>query len=159
METQNERLDREVIELLNELRVVLPGVQVLFGFLLLLPFQPAFADMTELDRTLYFIALLAMAMAAVLLIAPSTYHRIRFRERDKERLVRISNVLILAGTALLGVAMAAVMFLIGDLLYGEVVGAVVGGGTAVVVSGMWYALPVTRKVHDEGDAAPKPVDR
>lgn len=148
METGKERVDREVIELLNELRVALPGVQVLFAFLLLLPFQQAFVQLTALDRTLYFIALVATATAGVLLIAPSTYHRIRFRDGDKEQLLRTSNVLVLLGTALLGLAIATVLFLIADILYGEVVGGVVGGVAAVVVAGMWYGLPLSRKVRD-----------
>lgn len=145
-----ERLDREVIELLNELRVALPGIQVLFAFLLLLPFQARFVEMTELDRTLYFVALVATAAAGVLMIAPSTYHRIRFRDRDKERLLQTSNVLVLVGTALLGLAIATVMFLIADLLYGEVVGAVAGVVSAAVVTLLWYALPLSRKARDRG---------
>lgn len=151
VETRKERMDREVIELLNEIRIVLPGIQVLFGFLLLLPFQQSFGEMSELDRSLYFVALVASATGGVLLIAPSTYHRIQFRNRDKERLLRTSNVLILVGTAALGLAIATAMFLIADIIYGELVGVVVGAIAAVVVAGMWYGLPLSRKVQD-GDA-------
>lgn len=156
VETGKERMNREVIELLNEIRIVLPGVQVLFGFLLLLPFQQSFGEMSELDRSLYFVALVASAIGGVLLIAPSTYHRIQFRNRDKERLLRTSNVLILVGTAALGLAIATTMFLIADMIYGELVGVVVGAIAAVVVAGMWYGLPLSRKVQDDdaGEGAP-----
>lgn len=149
-ETEKERVDRELIEMLNELRVALPGVQVLFAFLLLLPFQQAFAQVTPLDRGLYFVAFCATATASVLLIAPSTYHRIRFRDGDKEQMLRTSNVLFLAGTALLGLAIATVVFLIADVLFGEALGAVSAAVAAGVVVWFWFALPLSRKVKDAG---------
>jgi len=147
-ETEKERVDRELIELLNELRVVLPGVQVLFAFLLLLPFQQAFAAVTPLERGLYFVAFAATAAASVVLIAPSTYHRIRFRDGDKERMLRTSNVLLLAGTALLGLAIATVTFLITDVLFGDAVGAIAAAAAAAVVVWFWFGLPLSRKAQD-----------
>lgn len=147
-ETEKERVDRELIDLLNELRVVLPGVQVLFAFLLLLPFQQAFAAVTSLERGLYFVAFVATAAASVLLIAPSTYHRIRFRDGDKERMLRTSNVLLLAGTALLGLAIATVTFLITDVLFGDAVGAIAAAVAAAVVVWFWFGLPLSRKAQD-----------
>lgn len=149
-ETEKERVDRELIEMLNELRVALPGVQVLFAFLLLLPFQQGFAQVTALDRGLYFVAFAATATASVLLIAPSTYHRIRFRDGDKEQMLRTSNVLFLAGTALLGLAITTVIFLITDVLFGEIVGAVAAAVAAGVVAWFWFGLPLSRKVEDAG---------
>jgi len=90
-ETQKERRDRELIELLNELRVVLTGVQVLFAFLLTLPFTDRFRDLVPTQRLMFSVAFTATAMASVLLMAPTAYHRIRFRQRDKERMLRWSN--------------------------------------------------------------------
>ena len=98
-ETEKERLDRELIELLNEIRVALPGIQVLFAFLLLLPFQQTFREnQGDVERAAYFVALLAALAATVFLIAPTTFHRIRFRERDKLALITISNRLVLAAS-------------------------------------------------------------
>lgn len=147
-ETEKERVDRELIELLNELRVVLPGVQVLFAFLLVLPFQQGFTGLTPLERGLYFFAFIVTAFASILLIAPSTYHRIRFREGDKERMLRTSNVLLLAGTALLGLAISAVIFLITELLFGDAVGAIAAAVAAAVVVWFWFGLPLSRKAQD-----------
>ncbi len=87
-ETHEERVNRELIELLNELRVALPGVQVLFAFLLAVPFSQRFAETTELQRDTYMVALLSTLAGSVFLIAPTAYHRIRFRDRDKEALLR-----------------------------------------------------------------------
>ena len=147
-ESDEERLDRELLELLNELRVVLPGVQVLFAFLLLLPFQQTFPQISPLERSLYYVAFAATAAASVLLIAPSTYHRIRFRDGDKERMLRLANRELLAGTALLGLAIAMVTFLITDRLFGETAGTVAGGVAAVVALSFWFGLPISRKVRD-----------
>lgn len=148
-ETEKERVDRELIELLNELRVALPGIQVLFAFLLVVPFQQGFAQVSPVERGLYFVAFVATAAASILLIAPSTYHRIRFRDSDKERMLRSSNRLFLAGTALLGVAIATVAFLIADVLFGEAVGAISATVTGVVIAGFWFGLPLGRKAHDQ----------
>ena len=88
-ETHEERVNRELIELLNELRVALPGVQVLFAFLLAVPFSQRFSETTDLQRDTFMVALLSTLAGSVFLIAPSAYHRIRFRDRDKEALLRI----------------------------------------------------------------------
>ena len=93
-----EDLDRELIELLNELRVVLPGVQVLFAFLLAVPFSSGWTRVTDLQRDVFFLAFICTAAASILLIAPSAYHRLRWREGDKEQMLRTSNRLAIAGT-------------------------------------------------------------
>ena len=149
-ETEKERIDRELIELLNELRVVLPGVQVLFGFLLVVPFQQGFAEVTELVRVVYYVAFMTAALANVLLIAPSTYHRIRFREGDKENLIRLSGRLLIAGTASLAVSLTATVFLITDVLFpgGPGIAAAITAG--IVVAGFWFGIPLLRKADDEG---------
>src|SRR5881394_1531035 len=97
-ETPKERADRELIELLNELRVVLPGVQVLFAFLLAVPFANGWTRVTDLQRDVFFVAFLCTAAASILLIAPSAYHRLRWREGDKEQMLETSNRLAIAGT-------------------------------------------------------------
>ncbi|CAN5325121.1 hypothetical protein BH18ACT12_BH18ACT12_02890 [soil metagenome] len=106
-ESNEERHDRELIELLNELRVALPGVQVLFAFLLTVPFSNGFPKLGGFDRDIYFVAFIATAVSTVLLIAPSSYHRLRWRQRDKERMLVISNYLTIAGLAALAVAITA----------------------------------------------------
>src|ERR671916_2197791 len=95
-EDRQERTARELIELLNELRVALPGVQVLFAFLLTVPFTQRFPDITSLQRNVFFVAFLSAAAATAFLIAPTAYHRIRFREGDKEQMLQTANVLALA---------------------------------------------------------------
>jgi uncharacterized membrane protein YedE/YeeE len=147
-EDRKERIDRELIELLNELRVVLPGVQVLFAFLLLLPFQQTFDRVTSFERGVYLLAFLAATASSILLIAPSTYHRIRFRDGDKKRMLETSGRLLLAGTVCLAVSIAAVMFLVVEFLFGGLVGAVVAGIAAVLLAGFWYGIPLTRKLRD-----------
>src|SRR3954470_23935070 len=90
-ETEKERLDRNLIELLNELRVALPGVQVLFAFLLAVPFNQRFAEVTDFQRDVYFATLMCTAVATALLLAPSTLHRIQFRQDDKKFIVSSAN--------------------------------------------------------------------
>src|SRR5439155_7893583 len=126
-ETEKERVDRELIELLNELRVVLPGVQVLFAFLLTVPFSNGFSRMTDLQRDVYFASFIAATAATLFLIAPSTYHRIMFRRGQKERMLRTSNHLAIVGTVFLALAMAAAVFVITDILFREVAAGIVAG--------------------------------
>ena len=148
METEKQRVDRELIEQLNEFRVALPGVQVLFAFLLVLPFQTAFADATQLQRGLYYLAFIATATASVLLIAPTTYHQIRFRERDKARMLQTSNQLFLVGMGLLGLATVAVTYLVTSVVLGDPMGALAAAVAAVLVAYLWFGLPLYRKARD-----------
>jgi len=142
------RLDRELMELLNELRVALPGIQVLFAFLFTVPFTQRFKDLTDLQRTTFFVAFLAAAAATVLLIAPSANHRIRWRERDKESLLRRANVMTIAGLAILAVAMTAATFLVTDLLYEVPAASITAAGLAGAFAIAWYVLPLSRKLRD-----------
>ena len=143
-ESAKERLDRNLNELLGELRVALPGVQVLFAFLLTVPFQQGFQKVTPFEKSLYFITLLATAMAAALLIAPSALHRIEFRQDDKHYIVFTANRLAIAGFAFLGVAMTCATLLISHFLYGQTAAIVVGIGAGTIIFGLWYALPLAR---------------
>jgi predicted neutral ceramidase superfamily lipid hydrolase len=147
-EESKERIDRELIELLNELRVALPGVQVLFAFLLAVPFSQRFERVTDLQKDAYMAALLCTVGGSIFLIAPASFHRIRFRDRDKEHLLFISNRFAIAGTVLLAVAMTASVFLVTDLLFKgpatAVITALVGGLFGVV----WFVLPLLREARD-----------
>jgi len=143
-EDSKARLDRELIELLNELRVALPGVQVLFAFLLTLPFTQGFDKLDGSQRTVYFTTFLCTALAVALLIAPSSYHRLRFRHRDKEHMLQIANRLLIAGMAFVALAVTGVVYLITDLLYGVPWAAMATAGVAGWFAWFWYGLPLTR---------------
>jgi hypothetical protein len=149
-ETGKERVDRELLELLNELRVALPGVQVLFAFLLAVPFQARFQEVTSFQRDVYFFTLSCAAVATALLIAPSAYHRINFRMRDKEVLLLISNRLTIMGIGVLGLAIVGVMVLISDVLFGTV-GAIASGACAAALFAlMWAVLPLRERRRADG---------
>jgi amino acid transporter len=137
---KREKLDKELIELLNELRVALPGVQVLFAFLLIVPFNSSFeAD----QKPAYMVALSATLLATALLIAPSAYHRLRWRERDKERMLRVSNWLAIAGIAAVAVAMTASVYLVTDVLFDTVGTVLCTVASAIVFALGWFALPLS----------------
>jgi predicted membrane channel-forming protein YqfA (hemolysin III family) len=141
-----ERLDRELNELLQELRVALPGVQVLFAFLLTIPFAQRFTTLSGAQKTAYFIAFLSTAIATILLIAPTAFHRIEWRQRDKERILRTSTGLALLGLAFLTAAMTATIFVVTDVLYDTpwaVVTAVIAG---IVFALFWFVWPTTRRL-------------
>jgi Family of unknown function (DUF6328) len=149
-EGEKERVDRELIELLNELRVVLPGVQVLFAFLLTVPFSNGYSRITELQRDLYFVSFLCATVATILLIAPSTYHRIMFRRGDKEQMLFTSNRLVLVGTVFLAFAMSAAVFVITDVLFGVTAASVTAAVGFLAFAGFWYVLPLARRLQAPG---------
>ena len=144
-----ERLDRELIELLNELRVALPGIQVLFAFLLTVPFTQRFAALSGVQRDVYFAAFLATGVASVLLMAPTAYHRIRWRQYDKERMLRTANRLAIGGMLCLASAIAAVVFLIADLLFSSAAGALASAAISALLAWLWFGLPLSRRIRDE----------
>jgi hypothetical protein len=145
---ENGRLDRELIELLNELRVTLPGVQVLFAFLLIVPFSQRFGEVNDLQKYTYLLGLTCTALGSALLIAPTPYHRIRFRDRDKEAMLKTANRLAIAGTMLLAVAMSSAVFFVTDFLFRSPVPALVTGVVAGSFLLFWYVLPLTRELRD-----------
>ena len=136
------RLDRELLELLNELRVVLPGVQALFAFLLIVPFNERFARVTGSERGIYTVALLAAAVACVLFITPAAFHRLRFRRHDKAQLLRIGNRCAIAGLAALAVAMVAGVYLVTELLFGAPVAGVLTAIVAIPIGALWWMVPL-----------------
>jgi hypothetical protein len=141
-ESAAERANRELIELLNELRVALPGVQVLFAFLLTVPFAQGFDQLDASDRRVYFSAVLATVAATICLMAPTAHHRLRFRSRIKEQLLKVANIFAVVGLVFLAYAMGAVTYVITDLIYPgtapRIVTAVLAGAFAIV----WFVLPV-----------------
>jgi Family of unknown function (DUF6328) len=143
-ETEQERVDRNLQELLGELRVALPGVQVLFAFLLVVPFNQRFTSINQTQRTIFFVTLLFATAACVCLIAPTIHHRIEFREQDKQRIVIAANRLAIVGLTLLAVAMSGAIVLITDMLYRSTTVAVVAGALALLFATVWYAVPIRR---------------
>ena len=151
-ESKEERLDRNLSELLQELRVALPGVQVLFAFLLAVPFQQGFTKITGFQEKVYFATLLLTAASAVLLISPSAYHRMTFRMQQKDDLVFLANKLVIAGLALLALAMTGAIMLITDVLFGPVATAVTSVLALTMFVVFWAVLPLQRRgrLRDEG---------
>ncbi|HYH28730.1 MAG TPA: DUF6328 family protein, partial [Actinomycetota bacterium] len=137
------------IELLNELRVALPGVQVLFAFLLTVPFSQRFGEVGDLDRAVFTVGFLATMVSSVLLIAPTAYHRLRWRKYDKERLLETANRLAIGGTAFLALAIACVVFVVVDLLYGIGAGSAAAGAAAGMLAWFWFGLPLLRTLREE----------
>ena len=144
-EANSEKLDRELIELLNELRVALPGVQVLFGFLLTVPFAQGWERVTDTERLVFFLTFLATAIATALLIAPSVQHRILWRARDKEALLRRANTLALAGTVFLALAVTGAVWVVTDVIYDEAPTALITAAVAGLFAWVWFAAPLIRR--------------
>jgi Family of unknown function (DUF6328) len=149
-EDRTERVNRELIELLNELRVALPGVQVLFAFLLAVPFAQGFTHTTDFQRALFFVVMSLTAVSLALLIAPSAWHRLRFRQQDKERILQASNKMSIAGLGFLALAMTGAVMLIADFIYSPTLTIVSGVAAAIVYGLLWYVLPLT------GPRGPRP---
>jgi len=145
-ESAKERLDRNLEELLGGLRVALPGVQVLFAFLLVLPFQSRFPNVTPFQEKVYYATLLSAALASVLLIAPSARHRIRFRKNDKAYVVFTANRLAIGGLAFLGLGMVGAVLLVSDFLFGTVAAIVATATVAGGVAWLWFGSPIARDV-------------
>jgi hypothetical protein len=147
-ESRDERLNRELIELLNELRVVLPGVQVLFAFLLTVPFTNTFSRITNTQRQVFFAVFLLTAASTALLIAPSAYHRLRFRQHDKEQMLTTANRLSIGGLVLLTFALVGATFLVADLLYHTTAAALLTAAVAGFFAWFWWGLPLWRRLQD-----------
>jgi hypothetical protein len=147
-ETGKQRVDRELIELLNELRVALPGVQVLFAFLLAVPFAAGWSRVTEFQKDVFFITLCSTAVSAAFLIAPSAYHRFHFRNHEKERLLLLANKLMIVGLFFLLISMIGVIVLIADVLYSGTAVIVAGVFAAALYLGLWAVLPLWHRGTD-----------
>jgi high-affinity Fe2+/Pb2+ permease len=153
-ESEGERLDRNLSELLQELRVALPGVQVLFAFLLAVPFQQNFTEITSFQERVYFATLLLTALSAILLISPSAYHRLTFRMQQKDHLVLLANRFTIAGLGCLALAMTGAIVLITDVLFGTTATIVTGASAFFLFVLFWYALPLKRRLSSEEEPDP-----
>jgi FtsH-binding integral membrane protein len=148
-ETEKDRQNRNLDQLLQELRIVIPGVQVLFAFLLAVPFSTRFARVDQFERVVFFVALLFAELSVVLLLAPSVQHRILFRQDQKEYLIRVGNLLTIAGTTALAVAMTLSLVLVSHFLYG-IWAALTSGATAMLAfATIWYVIPIERRMRTE----------
>lgn len=142
-ESAKERTDRQLLELLNELRVALPGAQVLLAFLLTVPFSARFDQLDRMQHRVYYACLLCTTAATILLLAPAVYHRLRWGRGGKAETVRVAHLLFLAGTITLGVSVVAAVFLVSDLLYGGLASGLATGITLGVLILTWVVLPLT----------------
>lgn len=145
-ETPKERADRELIELLNELRVVLPGVTVLFAFLLAVPFAKGWSEVSPFQRDVFLVAFLATGVAVAFLTAPSSYHRLRFREGEKARLVETGSRLTIVGIAAFAVALEAVVLLVVDFVLSRDAAIAATAGFAVLLGWLWFGLPLVGRL-------------
>jgi Family of unknown function (DUF6328) len=138
------RRDRQMIELLNELRVALPGVQILFAFLLTVPFAQRFPKLTSFQADVFYITLLATTLSAACLIAPSAAHRLRFHQHDRDWLIESANLLMIVGLAFLAIAIGAAFLLITDVMFDGVRVWIYSVGVWLAILGLWFARPLMR---------------
>jgi amino acid transporter len=144
-EEEQERLNRQLTELLTELRVAMPGVQVLFAFLLAVPFQQRFATVDSFQRGLYLVTLVAAATATAFFIAPSAYHRIAFQQHEKERIIRLGTRQFLCGLVALAVAMTGAVLLVTDVLFQAPTEIIATGGVAALFLWLWFGIGLLRR--------------
>jgi hypothetical protein len=144
-ETPIERLDRNTMELLNELRVAGTGIQIMFAFLLVAPFNTGFKHVSEFGRIDYFVTLICVALAAVLLMAPSIHHRILFRHGEKPYLIWMANRLAIAAMVFLTIGFTGILVLLADVVLGGPAPVIMGVLSASIITGLWFALPLARK--------------
>ena len=144
-ESQPERLDRNTVELLNELRIAGTGIQVMFAFLLVVPFNTGWKQVDGFERTVYFVTLLVVALAAFLLMAPPIHHRLLFRHGEKPFLIRVGNYMAIGGMICLGLGFVGILVLISDVVVGGAAPAVVGALSLALVAGLWFVLPLARR--------------
>jgi O-antigen/teichoic acid export membrane protein len=144
-EEEQERLNRQLTELLNELRVAMPGVQVLFAFLLAVPFQQRFAQATTFQRDVYLATLLAAAAATALLVAPSAYHRIAFQQHEKQRIIKLGTREFVCGLVALAIAMTGAVLLVTDFLFQATTTVLVVTGVAALFLWLWFGIGLWRR--------------
>ena len=145
-ESKEERLDREHAELFHELRSIIPGVQVQFAFLLTVVFTQRFESLTEFQRDVYYATFLLAAASLVLLFAPAAFHRVQFRQHDKEMMLRAANFELIAGLALISLSLAGTVLLITDLMFPREAAIAASVGALAAATLLWWAFPMTRRV-------------
>ena len=142
--TEEEQRDRQMMELLNELRVALPGVQILFAFLLTAPFAQGFERITDTQKTLFYGALLATAASTVCLIAPSATHRLRFHKNDRRFIIESANTFLIVGLVFMGIAIVLAVAMVTDFLYDHWIVWVAPGAVALALATFWFIRPLLR---------------
>jgi hypothetical protein len=143
---EQERLNRQMTELLNELRVAMPGVQVLFGFLLAVPFQQRFETVNAFQRDVYFVTLIAAAVATAFLIAPSAYHRIAFQTHEKPRIIKVGTLQFVCGLVALAVAMNGAVLLVTDFIFGGTTVIITVAAVASLFIWLWFGIGLWRRM-------------
>src|SRR3954454_9113938 len=141
---EQEKQDRQLIELLNELRIALPGVQFLFAFLLTVPFAQGFKQVDGLDRALFYATLLCTALSTVCLIAPSATHRLRFHARDRAYVIETAHKYTIAGLVFLALAIVGALVMITDLLYSGAAIFAFPAAVALMLVAIWFVRPLLR---------------
>jgi len=147
-ETTLERLDRNTIELLNELRVASTGIQVMFGFLLIVPFNNGFRRVSSFEKTVYFITLCCVAIASVVLMTPSVHHRLLFRRREKAYLVDTANRLAIVSMVFIGLGFTGILVLLSDFVLGGAAPLIVGVVAAAGIGILWFAVPIGHRIRE-----------
>jgi hypothetical protein len=147
-EEAQEIRDRQMMEVLQELRVAITGGQILFGFLLTVPFAQRWSQTDDLQRTLFLITLLAIASATGCFIAPTAAHRVRFHQRDRDFLVSYANVSAITGLVCLLVAMVSAVLLVTDFVFGRGTAVIAAAAIAIVLTTLWFAVPLSRYGRD-----------
>lgn len=155
-ETPMQRADRAYGEILQEVRVAQTGVQILFAFLLALAFQARFADITGFQRGVYVVTLILCAAATALLIAPAAFHRVIYRRRLKQHLVRVANRLALAGLVLLLLSMVSAVLLIMDVVLGLAPAVALAAGVLAWFTMWWFVLPLRTRTLQLAADDPRP---
>src|SRR3954464_13013070 len=146
---EQDRLNRQLLELLNELRVALPGVQVLFAFLLAVPFQQRFTETSTFERHVYLVTLLASAAATAFLIAPTGYHRLLFQRGDRPRIIRHGTRMLIAGLVCLAVAMTGAVYLVTAVVFSTATAIPIGAAAAAMFGWLWFGAALRRRWREE----------
>lgn len=149
-ESKSTELEREHAELFHELRSMIPGAEVLFAFLLTIAFTNRFSEITPLQRNVYYATFLCSGLALVLLVAPAVFHRVQFRQHDKEAMMRIANKEALAATLMIVLSIAGTVFLITDVLFSARWAALAAGAIGGLAAVLWWGVPLSRRVRGKG---------
>lgn len=147
-ETSEERLQREHEQLFHELRAIIPGVEVLFAFMLTVAFTERFQRLTDVQRWVYYLTFLCAGVGLLLLLAPASYHRVQFRRGDKEAMMRIANVEALTALIIISLAVAGTVFLITDLMFTTLAATVVASTMWTLICVLWWGVPLTRRMSE-----------
>jgi hypothetical protein len=150
-EDEQERRNRQLDQLLQETRVIMPGVQVLFAFLLAVVFQQRFKEATDFQRDVYLATILATTVSTVCFIAPAAWHRILFQRKDKKHIITVSNRFIICGVGFLALAMTLALMLVCDVAFSGTTAAIVPAVVAPTFTWFWFLAPLLRRRRDRRD--------